>query len=77
MKACENCQRLKDLFDEYQDNFRDVPVLHGMLEQLRLAVQISGGEKRLEETPKKNPSPYAEMVSILPYNLWPSMLSCR
>jgi hypothetical protein len=74
--ACENCQRLQALFGEYQENFRDVPVLHGVLEQLRLAVQ-TGGEGRVEETTKKSPSPYADIVSILPYNLWPSMVSCR
>lgn len=74
--VCENCQRLQALFEEYQENFRDVPVLHGVLEQLRLAVQ-TGGEERVEETAKKSPSPYADMVSILPYNLWPSMLSSR
>ena len=50
--ACENCQRLQELFEEYQDNFRDVPVLHGMLEQLRLAVK-TGDQNGVEETTEK------------------------
>ena len=62
---CKDCDRTMTLLKEFQENFKEIAVLHSMVEQLRRSIRL--------ETCAKDP--YLELVSILPYSLYPSMLS--
>ena len=69
--ACKDCERVQKLLEDYEMNFREVPVLHSMLLQLRKALPAEQGT---EEKPKRGKD-YTGLIGILPYSLWPDMLS--
>jgi len=62
---CKDCERTMTLLKEFQENFKEIAVLHSMVEQLRQSIHL---EMCADD-------PYVELVSILPYSLYPSMLS--
>lgn len=68
MATSDKIQRIHSLLREYQNNFREVPVLHSMVTQLLR--EVDGLAPEAQATKKD----YDSIISILPYNLWPSMV---
>ena len=63
---CKDCEKIQSLLREFQNNFKEVPVLCAMVQQLMRDMPDLGPARPVED-------PYAEIISILPYGLWPVM----
>jgi len=66
---CEDCQKVHQLLSEFHENYREVPVIQSIVKQLKQAMP-----KKASRSPTEAPSNYVELIGILPYSLWPSML---
>ena len=68
MALDDKIQRIQGLLREYQNNFKEVPVLHSMVTQLLREVE--------DVAPKAQPArvDYDSIIAILPYSLWPRMI---
>lgn len=62
---CRDCEKLQQLIEELHENFAEVPVLNSVLQQLR---------RELPETSARKQQDYNDVIPILPYSLWPSMV---
>ena len=66
--------KIQALLREYQNNFKEVPVLHTMVTQLLR--EVDGIAPQADDAPpsSKQDDCYDSIVAILPYRLWPRML---
>ena len=68
MALDDKIQRIQALLREYQNNFREVPVLHSMVTQLLREVEDAAPTKA------ERSQDYDSIIAILPYSLWPRMI---
>jgi translation initiation factor 2 beta subunit (eIF-2beta)/eIF-5 len=68
MALDEKLQRIQGLLREYQNNFKEVPVLHSMVTQLLREVED------VAPTKEERRQDYDSIIAILPYSLWPRMI---
>jgi len=65
MATLQQLEQIHELLDEFQDNYRGIPVIESVLKQVKEA---------LPERASTNEE-YAEMTHILPFSLWPAQVT--
>ena len=75
-RACEDCKRIHQLLAEYQENYKEVPVLHSMVTQLKKTIHKTNHKPAEISTAVTAPlgTNYEDIISILPYSLWPRLI---
>ena len=74
MATHEELQKIHLLLDEFQTNYRGIAVIQSVLSVLKQALperrKVSASRSQMEA----NKEAYEQLIGILPYSLWPSML---
>ena len=74
MATHEELQKIHLLLDEFQTNYRGIAVIESVLSVLKQALperrKVSASRSQMEA----NKEDYEQLIEILPYSLWPSML---